>query len=108
MRAHCRFIAMPTRHLPDLMRELAEAMGDKRPSDEELLRLAKQLNNIPHWFEADYDERPSPRPGAVECFLVPGTLRDLGPVTLDEMKAYLAKQFEAALAAEHRRRISLL
>lgn len=107
MRVHCRFIAMPNRPISDIVRELAETMGDNRPDNDELLRLARELQSIPHWFEADYDKRPAATPGFAEFALVPGTLRDLGPATLEEMKAHLAQQLELVLAAEkHRRRIS--
>jgi hypothetical protein len=86
-----RFIAMPNRHIPDLIREIEESLGEHALEPHELLQVAMELNNIPHWFEAEYEESPAATPGLVERRLVPGTLRDLGPASPKELEEYRFK-----------------
>jgi len=94
-RVHHKFIASPNRHIPDLVRELSEMAELKFLSPEQLLKLAQDMNNLPWWCEADYDEMPSPHhPGEVEIFMVPGTLKYIAPVTPEEMKEYIRARFQ--------------
>ncbi len=87
----------PLEEILDELEKILESCGYKIERNNPLFKeLAKKVSNIAHYFEAEYEETTL-RPGWIVSRLIPGTLKDLGPVSKHQIEECISKFLQKIL-----------